>query len=107
MPLSIPLEDNFTDIIAKAQRGLGFTPEALAGGSGTTIAEIENLKVGKVDQVALRKVASALGLGVDALFALADSRYNPAPVDEVERRGVPRRDNHEESGVFDFTIIAG
>ena len=21
--------------------------------------------------------------------------------------GVPRRDNHEESGVFDFTIIAG
>jgi len=27
MPLSIPLEDNFTDIIAKAQRGLGFTQE--------------------------------------------------------------------------------
>jgi glyoxylase-like metal-dependent hydrolase (beta-lactamase superfamily II) len=84
MPLSIPLEDNFTDIIAKAQRGLGFTHEALAARSGTTIAEIENLKAGKVDEVALRKVASALGLGADALFALAESRYNPAPVDEVE-----------------------
>ena len=84
MPLSTPLEDNFTDIIAKAQRGLGFTNEALATRSGATIAEIENLKAGKVDEVALRKVASALGLGADALFALAESRYNPAPVDEVE-----------------------
>jgi glyoxylase-like metal-dependent hydrolase (beta-lactamase superfamily II) len=84
MPLSIPLEDNFTDIIAKAQRGLKLTPEALAARSGTTIAEIENLKEGKVNEVALRKVASALGLGADALFALAESRYNPDLVDEME-----------------------
>jgi glyoxylase-like metal-dependent hydrolase (beta-lactamase superfamily II) len=84
MPLSIPLEDNFTDIIAKAQRGLGFNNEALAARSGSTVAEIENLKVGMVDEVALRKVASALGLGADALFALAESRYKPEPVEEIE-----------------------
>jgi glyoxylase-like metal-dependent hydrolase (beta-lactamase superfamily II) len=84
MPLSIPLEDNFTDIIAKAQRGLGFNNEALAARSGATIAEIENLKAGMVDEVALRKVASALGLGADALFALAESRYEPEPVEDME-----------------------
>ena len=84
MPLSTPLEDNFTDIIAKAQRGLGFTNEALATRSGATIAEIENLKAGMVDEVALPKVASALGLGADALFALAESRYKPEPVEEPE-----------------------
>jgi glyoxylase-like metal-dependent hydrolase (beta-lactamase superfamily II) len=84
MPLSIPLEDNFTDIIAKAQRGLGFNNEALAARSGTTIDEIENLKAGMVDELALPKVASALGLGADALFALAESRYKPEPVEDIE-----------------------
>ena len=87
MPLSIPLEDNFTDIIAKAQRGLGFTNEALATQSGATISEIENLKAGLVDEVALRNVASALGLGADAFFALAESRYKPTPVEEPEGLG--------------------
>jgi glyoxylase-like metal-dependent hydrolase (beta-lactamase superfamily II) len=84
MPLSIPLEDNFTNIIAKAQRGLGFNNEALAAQSRATIAEIENLKNGIVDEVALRKVAFSLGLGADALFALAESRYKPAPVEDME-----------------------
>jgi glyoxylase-like metal-dependent hydrolase (beta-lactamase superfamily II) len=84
MPLRIPLEDNFTDIIAKAQRGLGFNNEALAARSGATVAEIENLKNGIVEEVALRKVASALGLGANALLALAESRYAPAPVEDIE-----------------------
>jgi len=84
MPLRIPLEDNFTDIIAKAQRGLGFHSEELAARSGATIAEIENLKNGILDEEALHKVAAVLGLGPDALLALAQSRYKPEPVEDME-----------------------
>ena len=84
MPLSVPLEDNFTDIIAKAQRGLSLNNEALAKRSGTSVLEIENLKSGTLDEGALRKVAKALGLGAEALWALAESRYKPTPVNEPE-----------------------
>ena len=84
MPLSIPLEDNFTDIIAKAQRGLSLKNEALATRSGAGILEIEKLKSGTLDEGALRRVAKALGLGAEALWALAQSRYKPAPVEEPE-----------------------
>ena len=82
MQLSIPLEDNFTDIIAKAQRGLSLSNETLATRSGASLLEIENLKSGALNVGALRKVAHALGLGTEALLALAESRYKPAPVEE-------------------------
>jgi glyoxylase-like metal-dependent hydrolase (beta-lactamase superfamily II) len=84
MPLSVPLEDNFTDIIAKAQRGLSLNNETLAKRSGTSVLEIENLKSGTLDEGALRKAAKALGLGAKALWALAESRYKPTPVNEPE-----------------------
>ena len=84
MPLNIPLEDSFTDIIGKAQRGLSINDEALAAKSGATVAEIEKLKSGERDEAALRQVASVLGLGFNALLALAKSSYKPAPVVEPE-----------------------
>ena len=84
MPLNIPLEDSFTDIIGKAQRGLSINDEALAAKSGATVAEIEKLKSGERHEAALRQVASVLGLGFNALLALSKSSYKPAPVVEPE-----------------------
>ena len=84
MPLRIPLEDSFTDIIGKAQRGLSINDEALAARSGLTIAEIKKLKSGEFDESSLRKVSAPLGLGFHALLALAKSSYKPAPVEEPE-----------------------
>jgi glyoxylase-like metal-dependent hydrolase (beta-lactamase superfamily II) len=84
MPISIPLEDSFSDIIGKAQRGQSLTDEALSAKSGATVSEIENLKAGTLNEVALRKVASALGLGANALLALAQGRYTAAPVEDIE-----------------------
>jgi glyoxylase-like metal-dependent hydrolase (beta-lactamase superfamily II) len=72
MPISIPLEDSFSDIIGKAQRGHSLNDEALAVKSGATVSEIENLKAGTLDEAALRKVASAQG------------RYTAAPVNDIE-----------------------
>lgn len=84
MALNIPLEDSFTDIIGKAQRGLSVNDEALAAKSGATVAEIEKLKSGVLDEAALRQAASALGLGANALLALAQGRYAAAPVQDIE-----------------------
>jgi len=84
MPLKIPLEDSFTDIIGKAQRGLSISDAALARKSGTTLVEIEKLHAGDVNVAVLRKVAGVLGIGFNALLALAKSTYKPAPVDEPE-----------------------
>ena len=82
MPLRIPLEDSFADIIGKAQRGLSLNDEALAARSGATTAEIKKLKTGEFDESSLRKVSAPLGLGFHALLALAKSSYKPAPVEE-------------------------
>lgn len=80
MPLNLPLEDHFTDIIGKAQRGLAIDDKSLAAKSGATVAEIDKLKSGELDEAALRKVSRVLGLGFNALLALAKSSYKPAPV---------------------------
>ena len=87
MPLNIPLEDSFTDIIGKAQRGLSINDEALSAKSGVAVAGIEKLKSGELDEASLRKVSAVLGLGAEALLALAKSSYKPAPVQEPEGLG--------------------
>jgi glyoxylase-like metal-dependent hydrolase (beta-lactamase superfamily II) len=82
MSISIPIEDSYTDIIGKAQRGLSINDEALAAKSGATVAEILILKSGELHEPLLRQVAGVLGLGFNALLALAKSSYKPAPVQE-------------------------
>lgn len=80
MAHSIPLEDGFTDIIAKAQRGLSITDESLAARTGLELAAIRALKNGEVDESALIRVSEVLGLGANALLGVARGSYQPAPV---------------------------
>ena len=77
MARNIPLEDGFTDIIGKAQRGQSITDEALAGLTGISLPAIQSLKAGDLDANTLTKVAGALGLGANALLALAKEATNP------------------------------
>ena len=74
----IPLEDNFTDVIGKAQRGYRLADATLADKAGIDPAELAALKVGEVREPALRAVAHVLGLGGDALMALARREWYPA-----------------------------
>ena len=53
----IPLEDNFTDIIGKAQRGLGISDSQLAEKARVSVDKIRKLRDGKVDDEALKRVA--------------------------------------------------
>lgn len=73
----IPLEDNFTDVIGKAQRGLGLTDEQLAAKAGVTAAEVAALQRGEIRDHPLRALARALQLNPAALLSLARKEWYP------------------------------
>jgi glyoxylase-like metal-dependent hydrolase (beta-lactamase superfamily II) len=75
----IPLEDNFTDIIGKAQRGWKVSDEELSQKSGVDIAKLEAVKKGEIDEQAIRKIASALALDGNRLLISARQGWYPRP----------------------------
>ena len=79
--MPIPLEDNFADVVSKAQRGLGLADRDLAARAGISLAELDRVKAEHYDAEALRKLAPALGLNAQALTALP--KYLPAAVKVV------------------------
>jgi glyoxylase-like metal-dependent hydrolase (beta-lactamase superfamily II) len=76
----IPLEDGFSDILSKAMRGLRLGDDAVAERTGIAALEVRRLREGQFNEVAVRKIASVLGLGVEALVRAARRQYFPAPV---------------------------
>ena len=84
----IPLEDNFTDILGKAQRGLKLTDEQLSQQAGIKVAELAAAKSGEVQDDVLRKLSGPLRLGADRLIASARKSWYPA--------------QHEVSGLAQF-----
>jgi glyoxylase-like metal-dependent hydrolase (beta-lactamase superfamily II) len=76
-PARIDLEDNFNDVLAKAQRGSGFSDEALAAKTGVKVATWQALKKGTVDEDALGRVAPVLKLDGPTLIELARKAWYP------------------------------
>jgi len=74
---SIPLEDNFTDILGKAQRGLKLTDADLASRAGVSVDALTAAKGGKVDESALQKLAKVLNLAPTALVESANQAWYP------------------------------
>jgi glyoxylase-like metal-dependent hydrolase (beta-lactamase superfamily II) len=77
---AIPLEDNFTDIIGKAQRGLNLSDAALANKAGVTQLDLGRVKSGEVLDDVLLTVAAALNLAPRALVESAHRAWAPKPV---------------------------
>ncbi|HEX2861449.1 MAG TPA: MBL fold metallo-hydrolase [Lacunisphaera sp.] len=73
----IPLEDNFTDIIGKAQRGLKLTDEALATQAGVAVEELKAVQGGEIRDHVLRAIAKPLKLERNALLELARREWYP------------------------------
>ncbi|HEY4302742.1 MAG TPA: MBL fold metallo-hydrolase [Candidatus Didemnitutus sp.] len=73
----IPLEDNVSDVLGKAQRGLKLTDPQIVTRAKITAAEWKALKAGEIRDVPLRAVARVLGLGGDALLELARKEWYP------------------------------
>jgi 3-hydroxyisobutyrate dehydrogenase-like beta-hydroxyacid dehydrogenase len=77
----IPLEDSFTDIVGKTQRGLKLTDDQLAKQAGISVEELARVKGGDANEPLLRQLAAALKLGAEALVASADKAWAPQPVE--------------------------
>jgi hydroxyacylglutathione hydrolase len=73
----IPLEDNFTDIIGKAQRGLGISDSQLAEKAKVSVDKVRELREGKVDDDALKRVAPNLNLDASTLLESARGKWRP------------------------------
>ena len=77
---TIPLEDNFSDILGKAQRGLKLSDEQLATRIGSTVDELSRLKR-EVNEPLLRTLSRHLGLGSQSLIDSARKAWSPRPVE--------------------------
>ncbi len=76
--MSIPLEDLVTDIVGKAQRGLGISDTELANKIGIEISELDAVKQVKgVAFAEVEQLAKALELGPKSLVAIAEGKYTP------------------------------
>jgi hydroxyacylglutathione hydrolase len=92
--MAIPLEDNFTDIIGKAQRGLGISDSQLAEKSGASVDAIRQLRDGKFDRATSDRVGPVLQLNSAALADLAQERFRPneIAVDGLAQFNTPYHD---------------
>src|SRR6266508_3010626 len=88
----IPLEDNVSDIIGKAQHGLRISDTELAEKARVSSQKIRKLRDGEFDELALLRVAPVLGLAGRALCALARSEWHPKKIDE--REGLAQFNTH-------------
>jgi len=75
--MPIPLEDNYTDVLGKAMRGLGLSAEALAGHAGVEASAVASLLGGTLDAATAAAVAPHLHLGAAQLVALGQGAYQP------------------------------
>src|ERR1051326_1213246 len=74
----IPLEDNFDDVINKAQRGLKIADADLARLAEVSALDFAAVKSGKPILAVIRRVARHLKLSPDALEVLAQKAWYPA-----------------------------
>jgi len=82
--MAIPLEDTVSDIIGKAQRGLGISDSQLAERAGVSAEAVRQLRSGDVAGDALEKVAPFLKLSAPALRKLAGGDWQPEDVGEID-----------------------
>ncbi|HWA85272.1 MAG TPA: MBL fold metallo-hydrolase [Opitutus sp.] len=73
----IPLEDNFDDIINKAQRGLQVPDPELAQRAEITLDDLRAVKSGRPLVPVIRRVARHLDLGPDALEVSSRKEWYP------------------------------
>ena len=79
--MPIPLEDNISDVIGKAQRGLGISDSQLAERTGVTADKVRSLRSGDFDEDAIDRIAAVLKLSSAGLRKLASGKWDP--VEEI------------------------
>jgi hydroxyacylglutathione hydrolase len=82
--MKIPLEDQFEDIVGKAQRGLHMGDPELSQRAHLDQEELRVLKKGSGNPAHIPELAEALGLGLRALAASYSKSWYPADVPIIE-----------------------
>ncbi|MEB3287232.1 MAG: MBL fold metallo-hydrolase [Vampirovibrionales bacterium] len=82
---ALPLEDEYVDILNKAQRGLGLTLDELAERAQVSVPLLQAIKGGQfAEEDALKKVAFVLNLSPERLLASARKQWAPEAVEAFE-----------------------
>ena len=77
----IPLEDQYTDVLGKARRGLRMSESQLAQRAGVGLEAVEAFQGGKLDDAdSIARIARALDLYAPALLDLARGEWTPEGV---------------------------
>jgi glyoxylase-like metal-dependent hydrolase (beta-lactamase superfamily II) len=79
--MTIPLEDLFNDVLAKAQRGLRLTDEDIAAAAGVDTGLLISAKDGLADEATLLKIAPVLHLHGPSLVVMARNGWYPPPIE--------------------------
>ena len=97
------LEDEFTDILKKAQRGTGLDPQTLAARSGLAASLITDWGAGKSvpDDVQAKALASAFGMDPAKFADAAAERWHPGAIEQSDVRHHPQ-DPHPSNGYVFF-----
>ena len=82
--MAIPLEDNVSDIIGKAQRGLGISDSQLAERAGVDLDAVRQLRGGDLAGDAVERVAPVLKLSAAALRKLATGKWEPEAIGGID-----------------------
>jgi glyoxylase-like metal-dependent hydrolase (beta-lactamase superfamily II) len=85
------LEDEISDVLNKAIRGLGKSFPEVAQAAGLDEASLKQVLDGASDEFALRKLATVLNLDADALLALPTYQPQTVEVAGVKRLIMPYR----------------
>ena len=80
----IPLEDTASDILGKAQRGLGISDGELAARAAISADRIRRLRDGNFEIETISAIAPVLGLDASALLKLAQNEWEPEEVKAID-----------------------
>jgi hydroxyacylglutathione hydrolase len=82
--MKLPVEDDFNDIIGKAQKGQGLSTEELSRRTVLSEDAIRKARRGDFEESAVASLGEALGLNVEALLAIGRCEWYPAQPEFVE-----------------------
>ena len=85
---TIPLEDSFSDIVGKTQRGLKFSDDQLAAKAGISLDDLARVKGGEANEAILETLAFNLNLGSGTLIDSARKAWFPEPVEVAGLQGL-------------------
>jgi glyoxylase-like metal-dependent hydrolase (beta-lactamase superfamily II) len=82
--MAIPLEDNVSDIIGKAQRGLGISDSQLAERAGVSAEAVRKIRNGDLSGEAVGRVVPVFQLSAAGFHQLAAGEWEPEKIGDID-----------------------